>query len=86
MSFSKPVVQPSRLGETHPRRKTETPQAGYLNVRSDEKRKIFIFPYKIPGGVYLVTQAKLKKPMFDVVDELHRVRKKNSGASSAEIK
>ena len=32
-----------------------------------------------------MTQAKLKKPKIDVVDELHKVRKKNSGASSEEI-
>ncbi len=33
----------------------------------------------------MVTQAKLKKPKIDIVDELHKVRKENSHASSEEI-
>lgn len=32
-----------------------------------------------------MTKSKLKKPKIDVVDELHKVRKKNTAASFEEI-
>jgi hypothetical protein len=33
----------------------------------------------------LVTETKLKKLKIDVVNELHGIRRKNAGASSAQI-